>query len=139
MTDLRLTFIDIWWPQILAFWKICKMYQKKAKQLSTLKVTTFFFLTSNDRDLDSNDLFWPFNLKDSSYFNCQKIDMLHIRSNLTIAILQRKYVQASNGWHKVDLHWPLMTSKLSVLEHLMSFWASLSLIINIFFFWSEGQ
>ena len=33
MTDIRLTFIDLWWPHNLMFWNICMMYIKR--KLST--------------------------------------------------------------------------------------------------------
>ena len=47
--------------------------------------------------------------------------VLHINWKLETAVLQWKYVQTSersNEWPQDDLHWPLMTSKLSVLEHM---------------------
>ena len=51
----------------------------------------------------------------------KNIGVLHIKSKLKTAVLQWKYVQTSersNYWPQADLHWPLMTSKLSILEHM---------------------
>ena len=45
------------------------------------------------------------------------IGLLHINWKLKTAVLQWKHVQTSersNDWPQADLHWPLMTSKLSV-------------------------
>ena len=51
----------------------------------------------------------------------KNIGVLHIKSKLKTAELQWKYVQTSersNEWPQADLHWTLMTSKLSILEHM---------------------
>ena len=51
----------------------------------------------------------------------KKIGMLHIKRKLKTAVLQRKYGQVSlrsKVRPQADLHWPLMTSKLSVLKHI---------------------
>ena len=52
----------------------------------------------------------------------KNIGMLHIYWKLKTAILQWKYVQKierSNDWPQADIHWPLMTSKLRDLEHML--------------------
>ena len=51
----------------------------------------------------------------------KKIGMLHIKQKLKTAILQRKYGQdslRSKYWPQADLQWPLMTSRLNILEHI---------------------
>ena len=65
--------------------------------------------------------FWPPlpNLKNWRIKNQLNIGMLHIKWKLKTEVLQWKYVQTSkrsNEWPQTDLHWPPMTSKLSILE-----------------------
>ena len=82
--------------------------------LSFLFLTIWFLMT----------MIWPlmtfFDLSTSRIVNiiiAKNIGMLHINWKLKTAVLQWKHVQTSersNDWPQADLHWPLMTSKLSV-------------------------
>ena len=70
ITDLRLTFIDLWWPLNFLIWDICMMYIKRKLSTQGNNMRQPFFsvldhLTSHDHDLTSYDLFWPFDLKNS--------------------------------------------------------------------------
>ena len=68
MTDLRLTFIDLWWPQNLAFRNLCMMYIKRKLGTQGYHLRQPFFsaldyMASDDHDLTSRDLFGPWKLK----------------------------------------------------------------------------
>ena len=75
----------------------------------------------------------------------KNIGVLHIKSKLKTAVLQWKYVQTSersNEWPQADLHWPLMTSKLSILEHMHDVYQKkeehlrIPYVRNFFLFWT---
>ena len=100
------------------------VYQKKAEHLKIyyiicdnlpfLSLTTWPLMT----------MIWPlmtfFDLSTSRKVSiniANNIIILRINWKLKTALLQWKYVQTSersNDWPQADLHWPLMTSKLSV-------------------------
>ena len=115
---------SIFWPQKLKNWKSTEYrhvaYQMKAKDSRiTMKICPdkweVKWVTSGWPSLTSDDL------KNWKIDNQLNIGMLHIKWKLKTAELQWKYVQTSersNEWPQADLHWPLMTSKLSILEHM---------------------
>ena len=113
---------DLHWPLltskliILEHMHVPKWYQKKAEHQRISYVKTFLFcswpLTSHGHDLTSHDFFGPL----TSGINSAITKTIGVT-----AVLQWKYVQTSerwNYWPKADLHLPLMTPKLCVLEHL---------------------
>ena len=119
MNNLRLTFIDLQWPQTLHFGTLHDVYQKKAEHPKISCVTTFLFYCW------PYDLTWPWfgqlTFLTASILNAKIIGMLHSKCELKTAVLQWKYVQTSersDEWPQADLHWPLMTSNLSNLEHM---------------------
>ena len=82
---------DLQCPQNLPISNICMMYIMTFFDLSTSRIVNIII--------------------------AKNIGMLHINWKLKTAVLQWKYVQTSersNDWPQADLHWPLMTSKLSV-------------------------
>ena len=99
MTDIRLTCIDLWWPQNFAFWNICFKYIKKAEHLRISYLTNvLLFLII----LPLMTLNWPLmtliDLQTSIIVNItitEKIGMLHIKGKLKTAVLQRKYGQVN--------------------------------------------
>ena len=84
----------------------------------------YYLMSMTSFDLGAMDQsFWPpfTDLKNWKFQIQLNIGMLHINGKLKTAALQRKYVLASlrsNNWPQADLNWPLMTSKLSVLEYV---------------------
>ena len=70
MNHLRLTFIDLCWPQNLSFWNIC-MFQNDIKRKLNTKgyhmwkpfFSALDYMASDDHDLTSRDLFGPWKLK----------------------------------------------------------------------------
>ena len=126
MTDLRLTFLDLWWPQNLAIWNICMMYIKRKLSTQGYNMWQSFFsvldhMISHDHDLTLMTFLDLSTSRIDSIIITKNIGMLHINWKLKTVVLQWKYVQTSersNDLPQADLHWPLMTSILSVFEHM---------------------
>ena len=78
-------------------------------------------ITSHDHALTSSDLFDLLTSRiDSTKIN-KSIGMLQVIGKLKKAAFYALYGSASlrsNDWPQADLHWPLMTSKLCILEQM---------------------
>ena len=123
MTDLRLTFIDLWWPQNLAFQNLCMMYIKRKLSTQGYHLWKHFFsalyhMTSHDHDLTSCDLFGPWKLK-----NWKSTEYRHVAYQLKAKDSSITMKTCSDKWEVKWLTsgWPKLTFddlKLCVLEHM---------------------
>ena len=102
-------------------------------------------ITSHDHALTSSDLFDLLTSRiDSTKIN-KSIGMLQVIGKLKKAAFYALYGSASlrsNDWPQADLHWPLMTSKLCILEHMHDVYQKkeehlrIPYVRNFFLFWT---
>ena len=140
MTDLRLTFIDLWWPQNWAFWNICMIYIKKSLTPKDIISDNIFFLLLTIWPLMT--MIWPLmtfldllTSRIDSIIITKNVRVLHIKWKLNTSVLQFQTSERSNDWPKADLHWPLMTSKLGTYALCISkkSWASQDIFWDMYF------
>ena len=105
MTDLRLTFIDLWWPQILAFWNLYMMYIKRRLSTQGYHLWQHSFsaldnMTTHDHYLTSPDLFGPWKFK-----NWKSTEYRHVAYQITIKICPEKW-ETNCRQTFIDFWWP---------------------------------